>query len=149
MAQHPGRICSNAVVIQWAAADWITPGAADSQRGRCRPSCNAAFMGRAQHVAWYVHSTRRHWWRLFSYVLRSSVCMQAILQCSILGSSIALLSGQKPAFRLLARAISLANGQPVPHIKPAVSEAFVVATPRVKSAQKVRIPACSLLSPPT
>ena len=63
--------------------------------------------------------------------------MQAILQCSILGSSIALLSGQKPAFRLLARAISLANGQPVPHIKPAVSEAFVVATPRVKSAQKV------------
>ncbi len=67
--------------------------------------------------------------------------MQAILQCSILGSSIALLSGQKPAFRLLARAISLANGQPVPHIKPAVSEAFVVATPRVKSAQKVLISA--------
>ncbi|CAL5229296.1 g12594 [Coccomyxa viridis] len=65
---------------------------------------------------------------------------EAILQCSILGSSIALLSGQKPAFRLLARAISLANGQPVPHIKPAVSEAFVVATPRVKSAQKPDIP---------
>ena len=66
--------------------------------------------------------------------------MQASLQCSILGSSIALLSGQKPAFRLLARAISLATGQPVPHIKPAVSEAFVVATPRVKSAQKVLLP---------
>ncbi|CAK0787075.1 hypothetical protein CVIRNUC_010291 [Coccomyxa viridis] len=65
---------------------------------------------------------------------------EASLQCSILGSSIALLSGQKPAFRLLARAISLATGQPVPHIKPAVSEAFVVATPRVKSAQKPDIP---------
>lgn len=63
--------------------------------------------------------------------------LQASLQCSIIGSSIALLSGQKPAFRLLARAISLATGQPVPHIKPAVSVAFVVATPRVKSAQKV------------
>lgn len=70
-------------------------------------------------------------------LIRQSACMQASLQCSIVGSSIALLSGQKPAFRLLARAISLATGQPVAHIKPAVSEAFVVATPRVKSAQKV------------
>ena len=46
--------------------------------------------------------------------------------------------GRSRPSRLLARAISLATGQPVPHIKPAVSEAFVVATPRVKSAQKVR-----------
>jgi len=76
---------------------------------------------------------------------QSRVRMQASLQCNIIGSSIALLSGQKPAFRLLARAISLANGQPVPHIKPAVSEAFVVATPRVKSAQKV----CPALVPPS
>ena len=73
-------------------------------------------------------------------MLLTMLSLQASLQCSILGSSIALLSGQKPAFRLLARAISLATGQPVPHIKPAVSEAFVVATPRVKSAQKVLHP---------
>jgi hypothetical protein len=53
------------------------------------------------------------------------------------GSSIALLTGQKPPFRLLARAIRATTGERVPHIKPAVSDAFVVATQRVKTAQKV------------
>ena len=62
---------------------------------------------------------------------------QAEVQCSIVGSSIALLTGQKPPFRLLARAVRGSTGERLPHIKPAVSDAFVVATQRVKTAQKV------------
>ncbi|BDA50510.1 hypothetical protein COCOBI_16-1860 [Coccomyxa sp. Obi] len=65
---------------------------------------------------------------------------QAEVQCSIVGSSIALLTGQKPPFRLLARAIRASTGERLPHIKPAVSDAFVVATQRVKTAQKPDIP---------
>lgn len=62
---------------------------------------------------------------------------QAEVSCSIVGSSIALLTGQKPPFRLLARAVRGSTGERLPHIKPAVSDAFVVATQRVKTAQKV------------
>ena len=65
---------------------------------------------------------------------------QAEVQCSIVGSSIALLTGQKPPFRLLARAVRGSTGERLPHIKPAVSDAFVVATQRVKTAQKVTHP---------
>jgi hypothetical protein len=65
------------------------------------------------------------------------VLAQADLQCSIVGSSIALLHGQKPPFRLLARAVRASTGERLPHIRPGVSDAFVVATQRVKGAQKV------------
>lgn len=62
--------------------------------------------------------------------------MQAELACSIVGSSIALLSGQKPPFRLLVRAIRGAGGGAAAAIRPAVSDDFIVATQRVKTAQK-------------
>ncbi len=62
--------------------------------------------------------------------------MQAELACSIVGSSIALLSGQKPPFRLLVRAIRGAGGGAAATIRPAVSDDFIVATQRVKTAQK-------------
>lgn len=45
---------------------------------------------------------------------------------SITGSSEAILQGQKPPFRLLARAVSTQDGSRVAHIRPAVSEPFVV-----------------------
>jgi len=59
---------------------------------------------------------------------------------SITGSSEAILQGQKPPFRLLARAVSTQDGSRVAHIRPAVSEPFVVATPRVRTAVKADIP---------
>lgn len=65
---------------------------------------------------------------------------QAELSCSIVGSSIALLSGQKPPFRLLVRVIRAAGGGPAPKIRPAISDDFIVATQRVKTAQKARHP---------
>jgi hypothetical protein len=52
--------------------------------------------------------------------------MQAELALSILGSSIALLSGQKPSFRLLVRAVQTSTGQRAKHLGQAVSDAFVV-----------------------
>ncbi|KAK9825131.1 hypothetical protein WJX81_002021 [Elliptochloris bilobata] len=58
---------------------------------------------------------------------------------SVTGSSEALLSGVKPPFRLLVRAIN-PDGSPAVHIRFAVSEAFVVATPRVRTAVKAEIP---------
>ena len=42
------------------------------------------------------------------------------------GSSEALLSGQKPPFRLLVRAVDAKTGKRVAHINFAISEAFVV-----------------------
>ena len=63
---------------------------------------------------------------------------QAELSCSIVGSSIALLSGQKPPFRLLVRVIRTAGGGAAPKIRPAISDDFIVATQRVKTAQKAR-----------
>jgi len=59
------------------------------------------------------------------------------------GSSIALLSGQKPPFRLLVRAIRAAGpggGAAAGGISSAVSDDFIVATQRVKTAQKARRP---------
>ncbi len=51
-------------------------------------------------------------------------------------SSEALLSGRKPPFRLLARAVG-PGGAPAP-VRHAVSEGFVVATRRTRTAGKVR-----------
>lgn len=48
----------------------------------------------------------------------------------ITDSSEAMLSGRKPPFRLLVKAISRATGQPLPSVHKAVSEGFVVATRR-------------------
>ena len=59
---------------------------------------------------------------------------------NIIGSSIAMLSGQKPPFRLLIRAIDSETGLRVDRVQWAVSDAFVVATQRVKGAQKAEIP---------
>ena len=59
---------------------------------------------------------------------------------NIIGSSIAMLSGQKPPFRLLVRAIDSETGLRVDRVQWAVSDAFVVATQRVKGAQKAEIP---------
>ena len=92
---------------------------------------------------------------------------QAELSMSVLGSSIALLSGQKPPFRrarclgwmadvvwavpasltlgagrrrLLVQAFHTSTQKRATHIEHAVSDAFVVATQRVKQAQKSEIP---------
>ena len=65
---------------------------------------------------------------------------QAELGVNIIGSSIAMLSGQKPPFRLLVRAIDSETGLRVDRVQWAVSDAFVVATQRVKGAQKAEIP---------
>ncbi|KAK9841626.1 hypothetical protein WJX74_008974 [Apatococcus lobatus] len=65
---------------------------------------------------------------------------KADLHMSVIGSSIALLSGQKPPFRLLVRAVRSSSHQKANHIRHAVSDAFVVATQRVKTAQKAEIP---------
>lgn len=51
-----------------------------------------------------------------------------------------MLSGQKPPFRLLVRAIDTESSQRVSRVQWAVSDAFVVATQRVKGAQKAEIP---------
>ena len=48
-------------------------------------------------------------------------------ELSVTGSSEAILQGQKPPFRLLARAIVAADGIRATHIRPAVSEPFVVS----------------------
>ena len=45
------------------------------------------------------------------------------------GSSEAILSGQKPPFRLLVRAMSRESGARLSNIRFAVSEPFVVSTP--------------------
>ena len=66
--------------------------------------------------------------------------LQAELSVNILGSSIAMLTGQKPPFRLLVRAINSNTGLRVGDVHHAVSNAFVVATQRVKGAQKAEIP---------
>ena len=50
----------------------------------------------------------------------------AELQVHVAGSSIAMLQGQRPPFRLLVRASEARNGRRLDYIKPAVSDAFVV-----------------------
>ncbi|KAA6419351.1 MAG: nitrogen regulatory P-II [Trebouxia sp. A1-2] len=64
----------------------------------------------------------------------------AELQVHVAGSSIAMLQGQRPPFRLLVRATGVRDGRRVEYVKPVVSDAFVVATQRVKTAQKAEIP---------
>ncbi|KAK9806750.1 hypothetical protein WJX72_001396 [[Myrmecia] bisecta] len=59
---------------------------------------------------------------------------------TVTGSSEALLSGTKPPFRLLVRALNQADHTRATRIRFAVSEAFVVATPRVRTAVKADIP---------
>lgn len=56
----------------------------------------------------------------------------------ITDSSEAMLSGRKPPFRLLVKAVS-SRGQPI-SIRHAVSEGFVVATRRTRTAGKLEIP---------
>jgi len=51
--------------------------------------------------------------------------VMAIMLCA--GSSEALLSGQKPPFALLVRALDGASGQGRADIPPAASEGFVVS----------------------
>ena len=51
-----------------------------------------------------------------------------------------MLTGQKPPFRLLVRTISSDTGVRGVHVRHTVSDAFVVATQRVKGAQKAEIP---------
>ena len=55
---------------------------------------------------------------------------------SITDSSEALLSGRKPPFRMLVRAVHK-EARPL-NVKHAVSEGFVVATRRTRTANKVR-----------
>lgn len=56
---------------------------------------------------------------------------------AVTDSSEALLSGRKPPFRLVVRA-KHKRGQHI-SLRPAVSEAFVVATRRVKTSHKVGV----------
>lgn len=51
-----------------------------------------------------------------------------------------MLTGQKPPFRLLVRAIDSDTRRRSKGVSWAVSDAFVVATQRVKGAQKAEIP---------
>ena len=52
----------------------------------------------------------------------------AELQVHVAGSSIAMLQGQRPPFRLLVRATGARDGRRLDYIKPAVSDAFVVTS---------------------
>jgi Calmodulin binding protein-like len=79
--------------------------------------------------------------------------MAVLPDVHVTDSSEALLSGRKPPFRLLARAIKTSGNTPggsskssqapaaaMPNIRSAVSEGFVVATRRTRTAGKVDIP---------
>ena len=61
----------------------------------------------------------------------------------VTGSSEAILTGQRPQFVLLARAIDTATGTALPNVMPLFSEGFVVATSRVRTAVKKDIPHCN------
>ena len=52
----------------------------------------------------------------------------AELQVHVAGSSIAMLQGQRPPFRLLVRATGVRDVRRVEYVKPAVSDAFVVSS---------------------
>lgn len=65
----------------------------------------------------------------------------ALPDLHVTDSSEAILLGRKPPFRLLARAVYSSVGGRVPApIRHAVSESFVVATRRTRTAGKVEIP---------
>jgi len=51
-----------------------------------------------------------------------------------------MLRGQRPQFALLVRALDASTGRRLTSIPPLVSDGFVVATRRVKSAVKPGIP---------
>lgn len=61
----------------------------------------------------------------------------------VTGSSEAILTGQRPQFVLLARAIDASSGTAIPYVPPLFSEGFVVATARVRTAVKKDIPHCN------
>ena len=67
----------------------------------------------------------------------------AELQVHVAGSSIAMLQGQRPPFRLLVRAIGVRDGRRVEYVKPAVSDAFVVSRATSACAEHVAAYACS------
>lgn len=77
---------------------------------------------------------------------RMEICSATVFLLShnllrtLAGSSEALLSGQKPPFRLFVCARNVHDGSPVDVINFVVSEPFVVATPRVRTAAKANIP---------
>ena len=58
------------------------------------------------------------------------VCVSVGFAACHAGSSEAILSGQKPPFRLLVRAMSRESGARLSNIRFAVSEPFVVSTPK-------------------
>lgn len=72
---------------------------------------------------------------LMSHVLQGGVAYLPDL--SVTGSSEAILQGQKPPFRLMARAVSAVDGSHAAHIRPAISEAFVVGARTNQSAEKL------------
>ncbi len=65
-----------------------------------------------------------HFLTLCTAMLQNNV---AELQVHVAGSSIAMLQGQRPPFRLLVRATGVRDGRRVEYVKPAVSDAFVVS----------------------
>ena len=73
----------------------------------------------------------------------SSSSFANLTDVSVTGSSESLLSGQRPPFRLLARALDASTKLPLRGVALAVSDAFVVATPRVRTAVKAEIPMAS------
>ena len=64
----------------------------------------------------------------------------SLADLAVTGSSESLLSGQRPPFRLLARALDAVTRTPLPGWAFAVSDPFVAATPRVRTAIKADIP---------
>lgn len=79
-----------------------------------------------------------------------AVAAAVLPDLTVTDSSEALLTGRRPPFRLLARALAAdgaaagsnaaAAAAGAPSVRPAVSEEFVVATRRVKQANKAEIP---------
>lgn len=80
--------------------------------------------------------------RCFGAQGQTQVSQQVLIPTTVLsaGSSEAILQGQRPHFALLVRAIHADTGRRLSSIPPLVSEGFVVATPRVRSATKKDIP---------
>ena len=69
----------------------------------------------------------------------------AELQVHVAGSSIAMLQGQRPPFRLLVRATSARDGRRLDSIKPAVSDAFVVSPLPLQVELLSRVRNCSCM----
>lgn len=85
-----------------------------------------------------------HAWRL-THAAGTSPLLSAAVDSSettkvTAGSSEALLQGHKSCFKLLARATQGEGRRHVSCIRPAISEAFAVATTRTRGAVKADIP---------